>query len=83
MLAISFIISIFMYKPTPFTFFDEVEAALDDANTKKIISLLKDFNNSQFILITHNKETMKGADRLYGVTMNKEIGESVLVCVDI
>lgn len=83
MLAISFIISIFMYKPTPFTFFDEVEAALDDANTKKIISLLKDFKNSQFILITHNKETMKGADRLYGVTMNKEIGESVLVCVDI
>lgn len=48
MLAISFIISIFMYKPTPFTFFDEVEAALDDANTKKIISLLKK------ILKTHN-----------------------------
>ena len=83
MLAVSFIMAIFMYKPSPFTFFDEVEAALDEANTRKLIKLLKDFNNSQFILITHNKETMKGSDRLYGVTMNKEIGESVLVSVDI
>ena len=68
----------------PFTFFDEVEAALDEANTKKIIKVLKEFiDRSQFILITHNKETMKGANRLYGVTMNKEIGESMIVNVDI
>ena len=84
MLALSFILAIFMYKPSPFTFFDEVEAALDYANTKKIIKVLKEFTDkSQFILITHNKETMKGANRLYGVTMNKEIGESMIVNVDI
>lgn len=83
MLAVAFIISIFMYKPSPFTFFDEVEAALDEQNTIKLVNLLKKFSYSQFIMITHNKETMKGADRLYGVTMNKEVGESLIVSVDI
>ncbi len=84
MLAVSFIMAIFMFKPSPFTFFDEIEAALDEANTKKIVELLNNFiEKSQFILITHNKETMKGSHRLYGVTMNKEIGESRLVSVDI
>lgn len=84
MLAVAFIMSIFIFKPSPFTFFDEVEAALDESNTKKIIRLLNDFTTkSQFILITHNKETMKGSDRLYGVTMNKQIGESRIVAVDI
>lgn len=84
MLAVSFIMAIFMFKPSPFTFFDEIEAALDEANTKKIVELLRRFiDKSQFILITHNKETMKGSDRLYGVTMNKEIGESKIVSVDI
>lgn len=83
MLAVSFIMAIFMFKPSPFTFFDEVEAALDEQNTKKLISLLKRFENSQFILITHNKETMRGADKLYGVTMKKNIGESLIVSVEI
>lgn len=83
MLAVAFIISIFMFKPAPFTFFDEVEAALDESNTKKLVELLKKFTYSQFIMITHNKETMKGADKLYGVTMNKEVGESLIVSVDI
>lgn len=84
MLAVSFIMAIFMFKPSPFTFFDEIEAALDESNTKKIVELLNKFiEKSQFILITHNKETMKGSHRLYGVTMNKEIGESRLVSVDI
>lgn len=84
MLAVSFIMSIFLFKPSPFTFFDEIEAALDEANTKKIIEILKEFTEkSQFILITHNKETMKGADRLYGITMNKEVGESKVIMVDI
>lgn len=84
MLAVSFIMAIFMFKPSPFTFFDEIEAALDEANTKKIVGLLHRFiTKSQFILITHNKETMKGSHRLYGVTMNKEIGESRLISVDV
>ena len=84
MLAVSFIMAIFMFKPSPFTFFDEIEAALDEANTKKIVELLNNFiEKSQFILITHNKETMKGSHRLYGVTMNKEIGESRIISVDV
>lgn len=84
MLAVSFIMAIFMFKPSPFTFFDEIEAALDEENTKKIVKLLNRFiSKSQFILITHNKETMKGSHRLYGVTMNKEIGESRIISVDV
>ena len=55
-----------------------------EENTKKIVKLLNRFiSKSKFILITHNKETMKGSHRLYGVTMNKEIGESKIVSVDV
>lgn len=83
MLAVAFILSIFMYKPSPFTFFDEIEAALDENNTKMLIQILREFvEKSQFILITHNKETMRGSDKLYGVTMNKEIGETLVMSVD-
>ncbi|WP_163469915.1 chromosome segregation protein SMC [Fusobacterium sp. IOR10] len=82
MVAIAFIIAIFMYKPSPFTFLDEIEAALDEKNTKKLISKLKEFTDkSQFILITHNKETMRSSDSLFGVTMNKKIGISKIVPV--
>lgn len=82
MVAIAFIIAIFMYKPSPFTFLDEIEAALDEKNTKKLINKLKEFTDkSQFILITHNKETMRSSDSLFGVTMNKKIGISKIVPV--
>lgn len=82
MVAIAFIMAIFMYKPSPFTFLDEIEAALDDKNTRKLIGKLKEFTDrSQFILITHNKETMKESDTIFGVTMNKEIGISKIVPV--
>lgn len=83
MVAVAFIMAVFMYKPSPFTFFDEIEAALDETNTQKLIKMLKRFTDeSQFILITHNKETMKESDMLYGVTMNKEIGVSKLISVE-
>ncbi|BDU50325.1 chromosome segregation protein SMC [Haliovirga abyssi] len=83
MIAVAFIMAIFMYKPSPFTFFDEIEAALDETNTKKLILMLKKFTEkSQFILITHNKETMKESDTLYGVTMDKSEGVSKLLSVD-
>lgn len=82
MVAVALIMAIFMYKPSPFTFFDEIEAALDESNTKRLINKLKEFTDkSQFILITHNKYTMKESDTLYGVTMNKEIGESKILSV--
>ncbi|MGL5951277.1 MAG: AAA family ATPase, partial [Cetobacterium sp.] len=84
MVAIAFIMAIFMYKPSPFTFLDEIDASLDEKNTRKLIGKLKEFTDrSQFILITHNKETMKASDSLYGVTMNKKIGISKLVQVKI
>ena len=82
MVAIAFIMAIFMYKPSPFTFLDEIEAALDEKNTKKLIGKLKEFTDkSQFILITHNKETMRSSDSIFGVTMNKKIGISKIVPV--
>lgn len=83
MVAIAFIMAIFMYKPSPFTFLDEIEAALDEKNTKNLLDKLRDFTDkSQFILITHNKETMKESDSIFGVTMNKEIGISKIVSPD-
>ncbi|STO31074.1 Chromosome partition protein Smc [Fusobacterium necrogenes] len=82
MVAIAFIMGIFMFKPSPFTFLDEIEAALDEKNTRKLIGKLKEFTNkSQFILITHNKDTMKESESIFGVTMNKEIGISKIVPV--
>lgn len=84
MVAIAFIMALFMYKPSPFTFFDEIEAALDEINIKKLIGKLKEFTDkSQFILITHNKETMRRSDTLYGVTMNKALGESKVLSVKV
>lgn len=83
MVAIAFIMAIFMYKPSPFTFLDEIEAALDEKNTKNLLGKLREFTNkSQFILITHNKETMKESDSIFGVTMNKEIGISKIISPD-
>ena len=82
MVAIAFIMAIFMYKPSPFTFLDEIEAALDEKNTRKLIGKLKEFTDrSQFILITHNKDTMRESETIFGVTMNKEIGISKIVPV--
>ena len=54
-----------------------------DQNLYKLTSSNNFIEKSQFILITHNKETMKGSHRLYGVTMNKEIGESRIISVDV
>lgn len=77
MVAVSFIMSIFMYKPSPFTFLDEIEAALDKKNIVKLINKLKEFTDkSQFILITHNDTTMYESDRIIGVSMDKNIGIS-------
>lgn len=83
MVAVALIMAIFMYKPSPFTFFDEIEAALDEKNTRKLIKMLREFTDkSQFILITHNKETMKESDLIYGVTMKKSDGISKLISVE-
>ena len=68
--AVSLIFAIFMVKPSPFCLLDEVDAPLDDANIGRFNELVKEMSEtSQFIIITHNKNTMEAADILYGVTM--------------
>jgi chromosome segregation protein len=68
--AVGLIFAIFMVKPSPFCLLDEVDAPLDDANIGRFNELVKEMaQTSQFIIITHNKNTMEAADILYGVTM--------------
>ncbi|NUN09464.1 MAG: chromosome segregation protein SMC [Ignavibacteriaceae bacterium] len=79
--AIALLFSIYLVKPSPFCILDEIDAPLDDANVDRFTRILKDFsNNTQFIVVTHNKRTMESADILYGVTMQEE-GVSKLVGV--
>ncbi len=79
--AIALLFGILLLKPSPFCIFDEVEAALDDANVVRFNNFLKNFaNETQFIIITHRKQTMEAADVLYGVTMQEQ-GVSKLVSV--
>src|SRR5262249_752182 len=79
--AVSLIFSLFQYRPSPFCLLDEVDAPLDEANVGRFISAIRQMTDrSQFILVTHSKQTMEGADLLYGVTM-EEPGVSRLVLV--
>jgi chromosome segregation protein len=81
--AIALIFAILMYRPSPFLILDEVDAALDDANTNLFNRLIKDVaGKSQVVMITHNKSTMEVADTLFGVTMQKQ-GISSLVSVNL
>jgi chromosome segregation protein len=83
LVAIALIFAILMYRPTPFLVLDEVDAALDDANTNLFNRLMKDVSKkSQVVMITHNKSTMEVAGSLFGVTMQKQ-GISSLVSVSI
>lgn len=70
LVALSLIFAMLRVHPSPFCIFDEVEAALDDVNTKKFTTLLRELaERTQVLIITHNKGTMEAADVLYGVTM--------------
>jgi chromosome segregation protein len=78
----AFLFAIYLIKPAPFCVLDEVDAPLDDANVGKFAKMIREFsNNSQFIIVTHNKQTMASVDVIYGVTM-QEAGVSKLVPVD-
>ena len=81
--AVALIFSLFMYRPSPFLIMDEVDAALDDANVSLFNHLVRDIaEQSQIIMVTHNKSTMEVADCLFGVTMQKR-GISSLVSVNL
>lgn len=68
--AIAFLVAIFKARPSPFYVMDEVEAALDDMNLTRLLTIFKELQEtSQLIVITHQKRTMEIADALYGVTM--------------
>lgn len=79
--AISLLFSIYQVKPSPYCILDEVDAPLDDINIHKFTKVLKQFaDETQFIVVTHNKLTMEIANHMYGVTQEKK-GVSKLVSV--
>jgi chromosome segregation protein len=81
MTAVSLLFSIYQVSPSPFCLLDELDAPLDESNINRFIRVLKRFlDQSQFLIITHNKRTISMADTLYGVTM-QEHGISKIVSV--
>jgi len=81
LVAIALLFAIYLVKPSPFCILDEVDAPLDDTNIDRFLNLISDFaNNTQFLVVTHNKRTMEAAGTLYGVTMEEE-GVSKVVSV--
>ncbi len=79
--ALSLLIALFQFKPSPFCVLDEVDAPLDDANIDRFAQMIRSMaEDTQFIVITHSKRTMETAKQLYGVTM-EEPGVSKIVSV--
>jgi chromosome segregation protein len=80
--ATALLFSLYLLKPAPFCIFDEVDAPLDDTNIDKFNNIIQEFSSqSQFIIVTHNKQTMSKVDVIYGVTMQEQ-GVSKVVSVD-
>jgi chromosome segregation protein len=81
MTALALLIAIFRYQPSPFCILDEVDAPLDEANVGRFTRLIGAMSDqTQFIIVTHNRKTMETGSVLYGVTM-QEPGVSKLVSV--
>jgi chromosome segregation protein len=73
LVALAFMFAVFLARPCPFYILDEVEAALDDANIDRFLSLVRSYSDrAQFIVVTHQRRTMEAADVLYGVSMGKD-----------
>ena len=83
MTAVALLFATFLVRPAPFTLLDEIDAALDERNVTRFMEMVRDFSDrSQFIVITHNKRTVVGADSLLGVTM-EEHGISKVVSMKV
>ncbi|GAB2692690.1 chromosome segregation protein SMC [Mucilaginibacter koreensis] len=81
--ATAILFSLYLLKPAPFCIFDEVDAPLDDTNIDKFNNIIRKFSNqSQFIVVSHNKKTIASTDVIYGVTMVEQ-GISRVVPVDL
>ncbi|UCG95407.1 MAG: AAA family ATPase [archaeon] len=78
--ALAFLFAVQMYKPAPFYVLDEVDAALDKINSKKIGTLIKkQSSRAQFIVITHNDVTIKMADQVYGISMEDGVSKVMAI----
>ena len=79
--ACTLLFALFLYRPTPFCFLDEIDAPLDDNNIDRFIRMVQTLSaDTQFVIITHNQKTMAEADSIYGVTM-QEPGVSRILSV--
>ena len=80
LVAVAFLVALFKARPSPFYILDEVEAALDDTNLGRLLEIYEELReNSQLLVITHQKRTMEVGDALYGVTMRGD-GVSAVIC---
>ncbi|ADD68979.1 chromosome segregation protein SMC [Denitrovibrio acetiphilus DSM 12809] len=83
MSACTLLFALFLYRPTPFCFLDEIDAPLDDNNVERFTKIVKTLSaDTQFVIISHNQKTMAEADSIYGVTM-QEPGVSRILSVTI
>jgi len=81
--ALSLLFASFLIKPTPLCILDEADSALDEMNTDKFANMVKDFSKeTQFIVVTHNRNTMSVADYIYGITM-EEAGVSKVISMQL
>lgn len=81
--AVAMLVAIFRARPSPFYVMDEVEAALDDRNLDRLLTIFKELQrDSQLIVITHQKRTMETADALYGVSMRDGVSQVISQRVD-
>ncbi len=79
--ATAMLFALLKVRPSPFCVMDEVDAPLDESNVGRFIQTLRDFSDrTQFVLVTHNRGTMEGANTLYGVTMEERGVSKILAC---